>query len=106
MKLCQAMIALSLVAGAPLAAGCSGGQTSSSAHEEAFRRMTMEELEAKMADAKAGKVALHLFDNNEKDRFEKSHIPGAKWVQFDKVQASDLPADKEAILVFYCANDH
>jgi rhodanese-related sulfurtransferase len=76
------------------------------AEAEPFGHMTVDELDAKMADAKAGKIKLAVFDNNHRERFDKSHIPGATWVQFDKIQASDLPADKDTLLVFYCANEH
>jgi hypothetical protein len=76
------------------------------AEAEPFGKMTVDELDAKMADAKAGKIKLAVFDNNHRERFDKSHIAGAKWVQFDKIQASDLPADKDTVLVFYCANEH
>lgn len=92
-------------AGCSSGSGEAGGKGAESAHE-AFGKMTVDELEAKMADAKAGKGALYVYDNNHKEVFDKGHIPGAKWVAFDKVQASDLPADKEATLVFYCANEH
>ena len=39
------------------------------------------------------------------DRFKQSHLPSAKWVDFKDVKASDLPSDKEAKLVFYCASE-
>jgi 3-mercaptopyruvate sulfurtransferase SseA len=76
------------------------------AEQETFGRLTVEELEAKMAAAKAGQAKLAIYDNNQRERFDKGHIPGAKWVKFDEVKASDLPADKETTLVFYCANEH
>jgi hypothetical protein len=76
------------------------------AEAEPFGRLTIEELEARMSEAKAGKLTLGIYDNNHKDRFEKGHIPGAKWVKATELQASDLPAQKEATLVFYCANEH
>jgi rhodanese-related sulfurtransferase len=76
------------------------------AKSEAFGRLSVEQLEAKMAEAKSGKLALYIFDNNNKDRFDKGHVPGAKWVKFNDVKAADLPADKAATLVFYCANEH
>jgi Rhodanese-like domain len=93
------------------AAGCKknaedhGGDTAV-AEKESFGRLSVDELDAQMNDAKAGKLKLAVFDNNHKDRFDKGHIPGAKWVAFDKIQASDLPADKDTELVFYCANEH
>jgi rhodanese-related sulfurtransferase len=91
-------------------AGCSKGSGEASGKtaettQEAFGRMTIQDLETKMADAKSGKAALFIYDNNQKAVFDKGHIPGAKWVPSDKVQASDLPADKAATLVFYCANE-
>ena len=46
-----------------------------------------------------------VFDNNSLDRFKESHVPTAKWVDFKDVKPSDLPSDKEAKLVFYCASE-
>jgi 3-mercaptopyruvate sulfurtransferase SseA len=66
----------------------------------------VDELDAKMKDAQAGKLEVYVYDNNEKARFDQGHIPGAKWVQFDNVKPEDLPRDKKATLVFYCANEH
>jgi len=82
------------------------GSGSATAEAEQLAKLTVDELDAKKKDADSGRLALFVFDNNERPRFEKGHIPGAKWVKFDEVQAKDLPADKEATLVFYCANDH
>jgi hypothetical protein len=99
------LLSIALAAGAT---GCSklrsdhGGE----AEKEAFGRLTIDELEARMADAKGGKAKLAVYDNNDHDRFDKGHIPGAKWVKFSDVKASDLPADKETTLVFYCSNEH
>ena len=103
-----ALLALPLGALACAKPGAEGakGTPSAEAHAEAFGKLTVEELDAKMAEAKGGKLALHIFDNNKKARFEKGHIPGAKWLDSDAVKAGDLPSDKEATLVFYCANDH
>jgi len=49
--------------------------------------------------------AVSVFDNNPLDRYKQSHLPTAKWVDFKAVKASDLPSDKEAKLVFYCASE-
>jgi hypothetical protein len=96
---------------ATLAAGCAKnaqehGDEPASAEKEGFGKLTVDELDARMSDAKAGKIKLAVFDNNQRETFDKGHIPGARWVAFDKVAASDLPADKETQLVFYCANEH
>lgn len=45
-----------------------------------------------------------VIDANSAGRYRESHLPGAKWLQFNKFEASDLPADKTRKLVFYCAN--
>jgi len=74
--------------------------------EASFGKLTVDDLVSRMNDAKAGKLKLAVFDNNQHDVFNKGHIPGARWVDFKNVQASDLPADKDTELVFYCANEH
>lgn len=45
-----------------------------------------------------------VIDVNARQSWEKAHVPGA--LHFDPTgwQASDLPADKAAELVFYCSN--
>jgi len=97
---------LAVMACAKPAAEGAKGAPSAEAQAEAFGTLTIDELDAKMTEAKSGKLALFIFDNNNKGRFEKSHIPGAKWVDHEAVKAGDLPSDKEATLVFYCANEH
>jgi hypothetical protein len=93
------------------AAGCKHGSDASghgtlAGETKAFGRLTVDELDAKMADAKAAKLKLAIFDNNDRERYAKSHIATAKWVDSDAVTAADLPADKDTTLVFYCANEY
>ena len=95
------------------AAGCKHGSDASEhgtpageTETEPFGRLTVEALDAKMADARAGKLALAIFDTNQHERYAQSHIATAKWVKSNAVSAADLPADKDTTLVFYCANDH
>lgn len=45
-----------------------------------------------------------VFDTNRKERWEKSHVPGATWIDFESVELTQLPEDPTAQLVFYCAN--
>jgi len=100
-----ALLALPLAA---LACSKSAPEKSSdgtSAKAEAFGRLTVDEVQAKIADAKAGKGAVYIFDNNGKERFDKGHVPGAKWAKPDAINASVLPADKNATLIFYCGNE-
>lgn len=63
--------------------------------------LTVDQVQALVASGQAT-----VFDNNSKERFEESHVPGAKWLSFKDVKASDLPEDKARTLVFYCANEH
>ncbi len=95
------------------AVGCKAGSEASGhraptgePETEPFGRLTVEALDAKMAEARAGKLALAIIDNNGRERYAKSHIATAKWVESNAVTAADLPADKDTTLVFYCANDH
>lgn len=94
-----ALLALMAVAG-----GCRGTQNSPPPTTEAaaqeFRSLTVDQV-AKLVESGTASI----FDNNSQERWKKSHVPGAKWVAFNKVQASDLPADKSRQLVFYCANE-
>jgi hypothetical protein len=100
---------LSAALAASASVGCSkhhGAEASAESDKESFGRLTIEQLETRIADAKAGTGKLAIYDNNHRDVFDKGHIPTAKWVDFKDVKASDLPADKETALVFYCANEH
>jgi rhodanese-related sulfurtransferase len=66
----------------------------------AFGSLTVDQVAEHLAKADAS-----IFDNNPKDMWQKGHVPGAKWVDFKNVQASDLPQDKDRTLIFYCANE-
>jgi rhodanese-related sulfurtransferase len=67
---------------------------------EGFSSLTVDQVEAHLAKGDAS-----VFDNNPKDMWQKGHVPGAKWVDFKNVQATDLPKDKDRTLIFYCANE-
>jgi rhodanese-related sulfurtransferase len=67
-----------------------------------------EELSSLTVDQVAEHIAkgdVSVIDNNPQDMWQKGHVPTAKWVDFKNVQASDLPKDKDRMLVFYCANE-
>lgn len=68
---------------------------------EPFGSLTVTEVAAKR-----GQPNTFVFDNNTPERFRRGHVPGAKWVNPGRVSVADLPADKEATLIFYCANSH
>lgn len=67
--------------------------------EAPLAEMSVEEVAAKL-----GQPGFHVFDANGKPVFAEGHVPGAKHVEYKKLQAKDLPADKGATLVFYCKN--
>ena len=68
--------------------------------KEEFGRLTVDQVAEHVAKGDAS-----IFDNNDKDTWQKGHVPTAKWVDFKNVQASDLPKDKDRTLIFYCANE-
>ena len=65
---------------------------------------SVDEVEAKMAEAKAGKLALAVIDNNPRTVFEQGHLPGARWIKHTEVRAEDLPSNRDTMLVFYCSS--
>jgi hypothetical protein len=74
----------------------------SSKSDAPLKELTVDDVAARI-EKNDGKT--FVYDNNPKDRFEKGHLPGAKWVKHDAVTAADLPSDKSATLIFYCANE-
>jgi len=68
---------------------------------EEFGSLTVQQVSARLKEKN-----FFVFDNNENGRFQKSHVPGAKWLNPYAVKPNELPADKSATLVFYCANEH
>lgn len=53
--------------------------------------------------ARLGQPGFHVFDNNGHGRWRRSHVPGAKHLNPYTFEASELPPDHGATLVFYCA---
>ena len=68
-----------------------------------FGELTLFEVDKRLRDHEPN---FHLIDNNTREIFDKMHLPGARWIDYRHVTTGDLPADKEATLVFYCANEH
>src|SRR5262245_39124397 len=64
------------------------------------------ELTVQQVNERRGKPNFFVYDNNREERFKKSHLPGAKWVNPMALTEKDLPGDKNATLVFYCSNEH
>jgi len=108
MKTTTATLLALLTAGASFlpSLGCHRGDPASSRPAMRPGKLSIAELEAKMQEAQAGRLQLFVYDNNSKERFAESHLPGAKWVEFDEITENDLPKDHSATLVFYCSNEH
>jgi hypothetical protein len=50
-----------------------------------------------------GTPDFYVFDNNSRGRWKRSHVPTAAWLDPYEIDADQLPTDKQATLVFYCA---
>jgi rhodanese-related sulfurtransferase len=61
------------------------------------RDITPEQL-----DKMRSEQVVYIFDCNEADQYGWSHVPGSVLLVYDEVSEDNLPADKSAILVFYC----
>jgi rhodanese-related sulfurtransferase len=48
--------------------------------------------------------AVTVFDVNSRQSWDKAHVPGARNLDAAAFGERDLPADKDAHLVFYCSN--
>jgi hypothetical protein len=60
--------------------------------------LTVDEVEARL-----GTPGFHVIDNNGAGRWKRSHVPGAKNLNPHAIEVGDLPPDRSATLVFYCA---
>lgn len=61
------------------------------------------ELSVAEVAARLGQPDFFVFDNNGAGRWRRSHVPGAKHLNAYQFDASALPTDKTATLVFYCS---
>jgi rhodanese-related sulfurtransferase len=61
------------------------------------------ELSVSDVASRLGQPGFFVFDNNGAGRWRRSHVPGAKNVNAYDYEASELPNDKNATLVFYCS---
>lgn len=71
--------------------------------DDAAAFATIPELTVDDVAARLGQPDFHVFDNNGKGRWKRSHVPGAKHLNAYQFDASDLPANHAATLVFYCS---
>lgn len=99
-----------------LALGCASSSTASTAQttapataqtasaagaqDEALPEVSVDQL-AGMLERREN---VAVYDANRRERYEQGHVPGARWVAHDGVNAEVLPTDRSTHLVFYCAN--
>jgi rhodanese-related sulfurtransferase len=65
---------------------------------EELAELTIDEVAARL-----GQPDFFAFDNNGRGRWARGHVPGAKHLNPYSYDAGELPPDKAATLVFYCA---
>ena len=65
--------------------------------------MDIRELTVSDVAARLGQPGFFVIDNNGEGRWKRGHVPGAKNLNAYRFEASDLPADRQATLVFYCS---
>ena len=63
-----------------------------------LREMSVEQVASRL-----GRGNFFVFDNNSRGRWAAGHVPGAKHLDPAEFTAVELPADRNATLVFYCA---
>jgi hypothetical protein len=68
---------------------------------EGFGSLTVQEVKAKL-----GQKGVFIYDNNDAAVFKDGHVPSAKWLNPSDYDPKQLPADKNATLIFYCHNEH
>ena len=93
-----------------LALGCSRPATPSQGGARTATQQAEREIPAMTVDELSGMLERHetvaVYDANGRERYERGHIPTARFVGHDPVTAAALPRDKATRLVFYCANEH
>jgi hypothetical protein len=101
LKICGMLSTMRLRTHSVALLGLFAGACTTARGDEPFGRLTVAEVAQKRVQPN-----VFVFDNNAKKRFDKSHVPGARWLDPGEIKAADLPADKSSTLIFYCANEH
>jgi 3-mercaptopyruvate sulfurtransferase SseA len=82
-----------------VALGGSGTSVAGDAGPEPFGKLTLGEV-ARLIEQRTAVIV----DANSRDRYEKGHVPTARWLDFSSFTAGDLPKDRGQEIVFYCHN--
>jgi len=57
------------------------------------------------AERRLGQPGVHFYDANPREMYDRGHVPGATWVEYDQVHRDTLPKVRTETLIFYCANE-
>jgi hypothetical protein len=71
------------------------------AEDQGWTEISVADLDAAIRSGEA-----NVYDNNPEFVWKERRVPTAKLLNAMKFTAKDLPEDKQAMLVFYCMNDH
>jgi len=63
-----------------------------------IRDMSPDQVEQQL-----GQPGFHVYDNNSRGRWRRSHVPTATHLDPGSMTVDDLPDDLDATLVFYCS---
>jgi hypothetical protein len=66
---------------------------------EPFGHLTVDQVARRL-----GQPNVHVYDGNSDETYHEAHVPGSQRLFSKTMKASDLPADKDATLIFYCHN--
>ena len=67
---------------------------------EPFGRFTVDQVERRL-----GQANVHVYDGNSPETYAENHLPGAVRLNSKEIKEGVLPPDKDATLIFYCANE-
>ncbi|HYV19564.1 MAG TPA: rhodanese-like domain-containing protein [Verrucomicrobiae bacterium] len=66
---------------------------------EPFGRFTVDQVARRL-----GQPNVHVYDGNSDETYHEAHVPGAVRLYSKTMKPTDLPAQKDATLIFYCHN--
>ena len=66
---------------------------------EPFGRFTVDQVARRL-----GQPNVHVYDGNSDETYHEAHVPGAVRLYSKTMKPADLPAGKDATLIFYCHN--
>lgn len=90
--------------------GCSKTTSDANAKNDPHHEPTAANLKSMTIDEVAAKIATNdgktfVYDVNPKEMWVNGHVPGAKWLDDESITTDQLPAAKDALMIFYCHNE-